>query len=656
MPPLRTTLLLSLFLATASVMQAASPALAELASYEVGDPLAPQLAFEKRLRAAKSKERAATETELISLIAAPKTTTAAKRVFLHWLGWIGTKKSIPTLTEAAKNPDLAHAAVSALAALNIPKSDEALIGISRSIDSQESPGLSIPGFNQRRSDLDYLGYNYPEATRIESFNAIGQRRIFNLDDISNEFSASISALESAELESFGSSGVSPADFEGINIVSDTEFIAKVSPAEIRTMLAIIVNSLRRTPSEEIAPLRKIAVGAYAIMLTKTTHPVARIETAQALVTLDPVNPALFQFAADSDPRLRNVIACGMAVSGNRNALKILSSRFADIAPDTQARMMRTLATALATVSANPAALPLIERALASDNIDVHLAALAAAGSGGNQTTVAKLIPLLASEDKALSAAAFTALTQLPDYDGETNAAIRLTNVTQTIAPQILRILATRQDRDSFAAAMTAATSPDKTLRAAAYEAVALLVRADDLPAILSLDAAPNRREWSKALYAAAALHPEPAAVVTLLQKQLAAAKPADRPFLIAALTMVKSDNAKAALDAMLTSPDIDIRKETIRALSSARSETAFELLLARINAATDTSERLLAQRGAIDTIDQLTLPANDKIDAYRKLWQTADTQETKDAIIAAVKRIRGSAAARFLKEITPSKK
>ncbi|MDF9834359.1 type 1 glutamine amidotransferase [Ereboglobus sp. PH5-5] len=612
----------------------ALPSLKSLAAYEVGDPLAPLLAYEKHIREQTPEQRAAIEKQLIALISEPKTTLAAKRVFLNWLGWIGTEESVflrwhdtGDLASTIKNPDLAHAAITAIAAINIDEANGELLAIIGS-------AATVP------------------ETRIEALNALGQRRFTSMGTIvSDEYLDVTPAINAAAFEAIGNTGAAPENFSDHNAIS--QYFAQERPLpEIRALLACVENTLRRAPAGQADAMRAQAIKIYAGILSVTTDPVARVETAQALVTLDPVNPALFQFAIDTDPRLTNTIATGMAASGNSDAIKILTSRIADIPADTLSRMMRALVT-----NPSPVALPLIDLVLASDNSDVQLAAITAAGACGDNTTVAKLSPFIASENKDISAAAFTALTQLPDCNGKTNSALR---IPHSAFSKRLLILAQRQEYGMFRFALADTASDDNDLRAAAFEAVALLVREGDFPQILELAAnikrPADRREWTKALYTSAAIHPAPAEAVSLIEKQLNAAKPADRPPLIAALTMIDAPEAKSVLHAMLTSPDIDARKETIRALSSARGETAYELLLERITAAPSESERLLAQRGAIDTVDHLAIPANDKVKAYRKLWKTAQTQEARDAIIAAVKNLGNSSAKKFLKEISQNEK
>ncbi len=602
----------------ASLAQASAPSLQELATYESGDPLARQLAYEKYIRTVDAGERASIAGQLETFISAPATTIAAKRIFIKWLGWIGAEKSISTLTTAAKNPGLAHAATRALAAIDASGAETALLSLTDAIR--------------------------PESVRIEALNALGQRRADSaVSNIATFADDKNSAVAAAALDALAAIGTQ-------NAIDSLRRAGGPELPRVRAALLALDNLVRRNPS---AAIRAQVIGLHAETLASARDATARVEAARALLALDPANPALLPPATDSDARLRNVIAVGMAVSGNSDAVAMLASRFNDIPADTRRRMMVALAS-----TRNATAMPLIGNALDGADESLRLAALSAAGACGDENTVATLLPWLARKEKDVSAAAFNALARLPDCDGKTNAALRRQLDDAAMKPKVMLVLAQRQDRSIYSVALADTETGDNVLRAAAYEAIALLVRPGDLPQVAplagKLQRPVERREWIKALYIATAAHPDAKAAVELLQRQLDTAKPVDLPSFIAALTMVNSRDAKTALSAMLASSDIEARKETIRALSSARTQTAYDLLVDHIAVATDTSERLLTQRGAIDTLNQLSMSKDKKVAAYRKLWQTADTQENKDAIIAAVKRIRHDEATKFLKEFAPA--
>jgi len=415
----------SAFYISASAQETtALPPLAALSTYEYGDSLAPQLACEKYFRTATSAQRAAAETKLIALIISMKTTTAAKRVFLTWLGWIGTGKSIPMLTNAAENPDLAHAAISALAAINTDEAD----------DADDALISMLPEMLNA------------EATRIEAANALGQRRASNLVAASaTDFNMPPQVLAAA-LEAVSNIGISDADFESLREHLPEITTPQLSLPQARVTLAGIGNALRRAPAEKADTMRETISKFYGLILTVNTDPAIRVETAQALITLDPTNAALIPFlSVDTDPRLLTTIATGLAISGDKAVVKLLTDHFAAFPANIQSRVMRSLST-----TPNATAFPLITMSLASTDDTVRLAALAAAGACGNEETVPLLIPFLASENKDISTAAFAALTQLPDCDGKVDAALeqQIANSAPPL-PQLIPILAKRRPNAHF---------------------------------------------------------------------------------------------------------------------------------------------------------------------------------------------------------------
>jgi hypothetical protein len=181
-----------------------------------------------------------------------------------------------------------------------------------------------------------------------------------------------------------------------------------------------------------------------------------------------------------------------------------------------------------------------------------------------------------------------------------------------------------------------------------------------LPAVLSLAAniktGADHREWTRALFDSVALEPDAASAARLLSARLARSGARERAALIGALTLVNAPGASDTLQSLLAAPDAAVRKETIRALSAARTPDACKLLLATARNGLAADEQTLALVGAIATLDKLDLPAAAKVGEYRAAWALATRDEERQSIIAAVQKIRAPAATAFLQEIAPAKK
>ena len=117
---------------------------------------------------------------------------------------------------------------------------------------------------------------------------------------------------------------------------------------------------------------------------------------------------------------------------------------------------------------------------------------------------------------------------------------------------------------------------------------------------------------------------------------------AQKEILVNVLARLDVKEANDKLAAVLNSQDAELRKQAIRALSSARSSASLALLPVIAEKGQSNSEKILALKGYIDTIAALTdmeLNMNQRFNAYSIAWKLAARDEEKAAIRSAVKRI-----------------
>jgi hypothetical protein len=106
---------------------------------------------------------------------------------------------------------------------------------------------------------------------------------------------------------------------------------------------------------------------------------------------------------------------------------------------------------------------------------------------------------------------------------------------------------------------------------------------------------------------------------------------------------------------MLASPDAEVRKDIIRALSSARSKGAYTLLLETAQKSTENSEKILSLRGFLETLSSMDgLSSSERVDGFRAAWPLATRQEEKNAILSAAKAMKSKLADKFVEEFAPS--
>ncbi len=637
---------LALLCAAPALLAAASAsALAPLSAYDYGQPLAPLIDYENRLHAATPAERAAAGDEMLALLDAPGTTTAARRVFIDWLGVAGTEKSAPVLARLAASPDYTFNAARALAA--------------------------IPGEEAGKALIAFLDHD-SNAVRIAAANALGQRRMESsippLARLLDPGSKVTADLRAAALDALAQIGTAAA-VHALQIIRTGHSPGPEDLPRVRALAAAAANTVRRAPPSEKNAAQ--ARGKELLLATLHNVPVEiKIEIISTLFTPDPANPGcnlmgynpaaaeLRPLLTDPDPRLRAAAARGLATSSNPASVEILRGQFPALPSDTQLAALTAIAG-----SRNAAALPIIETALAAGSPALREAAIHAAGTCGAGPQLAALVRALGGSESSIAAAAQTALQRFPS---ETVGAFLLNQLTttatgdNTLRVRLLDVLAARQERAVFSQSAAWTADSDASLRAAAFATVARIVRPGDLSAVLSLAAniktGADHREWSRALSDSVALEPDAASAARLLSGQLARSGARERAALIGALTLVNAPGAAGTLQSLLATPNAAVRKETIRALSTARTPDACKLLLATARNGTAADERTLALVGAIATLEKLDLPAAVKVGEYRAAWALATRDEERQSVIAAVKQIRVPAASAFLKEISAANK
>ncbi|MDR0353873.1 MAG: HEAT repeat domain-containing protein [Opitutaceae bacterium] len=699
-------LLCAAILPARSLLAAESaPTLAPLAAYDYGQPLAPLIDYETWLHAATPAQRAAAEDEILALLATPDpaiptpataTTTApaapaatiltpaARRVFIDWLGVIGTAKSAPALALLAANPDYTFHAARSLATIPGEEAEKALLALLG--DPLPCPPTEVP-------------------IRVAAANALGQRRAENaVNALANHFGGNYTtAVSAAARDALANIGTlrtldvlrptaSKAHGPGFpryypyirakHLPSVRAFIAasgnhvhRAPPSEKNAAIAHVKNRLVETLSDAIDPQVKIetirALFAFDAEIkrtaTSTPAPTAGLSPYDSILITSIFTPpdtafsesAVAALLADPDPRLRAAIARGLAASSDPASVKLLRDQFPALPPDTQLAALNAIAS-----SRNAAALPVIGPVLAGvgvNSAEIRCAAVRAAAATGDAGVIPALLAALEDGDPAIANAAQNALETLPLENANTPLVELFGHsLPADTHARIITILAARQCRDAFIFALASTTAEVPALRAAAFAALARLVRPGDLADILdiagNIRAAADRREWRRALFTAAGDAPAPASAATALSAAIARATGPERAALIGALTLVNAPAATDTLQTLLAAPDAAVRKETLRALSAAQTPEACKLLLAAARNGAAPDERTLALIGAIATLEKLDQPAAAKIGEYRAAWPLATRDEERQAIIAAVKKIRAPSATAFLKEIAPADK
>ena len=607
----------------AAPVTTATDSLALFARYDYGQDTSAISNLETTLRGQSSAERAACEPKLLALLAADGTRIAVKQALLRCLLLTATPAAIPALEKIATSEVLAADAARILAGIADPAADAALLRLAASA---------------------------PAASRATFLNAFGQRRSVAATGALSRIAKTAPSPAEAEaaVETLARIGTPKA----LAALAALPRNGPLAEARTRALLAAADTVIRRAPDASRPAVAKVARS----VLSATNLTPYRIEAAQILLAAVGENAVgeLLPLTRDPVLRVRQSIARSLVLSGLRTALTGLNTAFASLPTDTQAAIV-----AAAYDASSPALMPLVKTALSTGDVSIRPLAARTAGRCGDETTVDLLIPLLnATPD--LASAAKEGLGLLPSGKTDTLLLDKLARADAPAAKvSLLVVLAARQQRAAFPAALALCAQTDPTVRALAFEAVAKLARAEDFSLILAL--APDlkkpadRREWRKALFAAASTQPENGQALALVQAALAQPDAPERPVLIGALTVLPGEESTKVLRAMLASSDAAVRKDIIRALAAARSEGAYALLKEIAQNSHESSEQILALRGYLDTLAAFeNLKPAQRVEAYRAAWSLASRPEEKAAIIAAVKEITGRDAEKFLKEFAPA--
>lgn len=554
----------------------------------------------------------AEETALRATLADSASTDTALRAALDQVRRLGVTSAIPELERLGARAGFVDRVAVVLGSLRHPAAKTALLRLSDAV----SPGARPPV-------IQALGA-YP-----------GQDVIKRLGEIA---SGSDPADADAARETLAAFGRRDA-------LAALETLA-ASPERNRA----IVDTLSLLSTRDRGAEKFAAERLQRLLAAPGLAPALRVE---ALAALNQLDTAAALAVAESwltapDRRVRQAAAASLARNLTPSRTESLGRRWSELPVDVR--------VVLVAAAEHRDALPLVLLAISSPEESlVYESGTRAASRIGDVDTLLTLLPRLGEKGRARELAQIAlAGSTAPELTTRLRAAAARQDPAAPL-PALLGLLADRYDREALPLVIKACASPADDLRAGGFSALATLSAPGDLPVVLEQAAnvkkSAERRDWRKALFNTASTHPSATDAVALVVRRLESADAGERPLLIGALTQIRAPEATEALDQMLSATDPDARKSVIRALSSARAQESLDLLIKVASGAAPEDERILALRGAVETVPALeNLNASARVDRFRKLWPLAFRQEEKDSILAAVRQIKDRSATRFLNE------
>jgi type 1 glutamine amidotransferase/HEAT repeat protein len=614
------------------IKESAEAALKTLPKYAYGDSTEALCNLLEAIRKGDEATRGRFEAALVGLLQDASATPASKETVCRLLGWMGREDAVPVLSKIADSAtggsgnvagSLNGYAIRALATIPATAADQALVELLSSGD---------------------------EERKIEVMSAIGMRGASSAIPILSKIAASKSpALSGAAFQTLAALRSADAlnAILGVKVAAGNGSLQNEAVISASSSLLSKATALPDAASEKLVSIAG-SEAAYAQRLSAlrvllSAHLPAGVQQAVAMLQ-------------DGDYCLREGAAASLAEFATPDQLPATAW---EKNPDARVVLLRRLSQ-----QANPASLPLLQGALASSDDKVRLAAIEGISRCGDVKNFDMLFPLLSDTNALVAQAGKSAVAALKGHDVNDRLIALVSPSSPALSASVLSILADRQEHRILDQAIVAMSSPDRVLRAAGYAAFAKLAASGDLAKCLAL--APTVKEayaesFQKGLVRAVILDPSPSSAAAQISAAFDQGNAAQKETMINVLARLEVKEANDKLRTILTSSDSELRKQAVRALSSARSAASLELLPGVAEKGQSDSEKILALKGFIDTIAaNADLKDEKRFGAYQTAWKLAGREEEKAAVRSAVDKIpkrkipKTKEAADFLQELNQS--
>jgi type 1 glutamine amidotransferase/HEAT repeat protein len=616
-PPLATTV------ATAKPSQAMVPlspdqakalgeaSLLDLPKYNYGDAADAPYNVLEALRKGTPETRSQFEPKLVAILKDPTATDASKQSIIRWLGWMGAEDAVPVLTKLAEStandPTKAAGntggyAVRALATIPVKSADRALVDLLAS--GREDRQVAV------MSAIAVRG----AATAIPELSKVAASKSPALSESAFQTLAALGSVEALKA------------ILKVKVAKGNGALKNAGVINVSSSLVAKGIALPDAASENLASIAE-SEGPYAQRLSAL-----RVLASAKLPAWQKEAVALLK---SEDYRLRNGAAKTLAEFGTPEQLASVS--WSD-SPDAWVIVLKRLGQ-----NADASSIPLYQKALGSADSNVLLAAIWGLSRSGDGKNLESLTQLLSDSNAPVALAAKSGVATLKGSDVGAQLITLEASSKPALAAILLSILADRQEHKAIDPAIAAMNSSDPALQSAGCEALSRLATSGDLGKCLTLVSSVkgrNAENFQKAVVRAAIFDPSSSSAATQIVTAFDQGDASQKEILINVLARLEVKEANDKLAAILNSQDVDQRKQAIRALSSARSATSFALLPVIAGNGQSNSEKILALKGYIDTIEALSdLNNNDRFKAYLTAWKLASRDEEKSAIRAAVKKV-----------------
>lgn len=578
----------------------------DIARYESGGNMAGIRAFESLVRESAQKPalRKSLESALIKVLSGDAT-FEGKRFACQNLAVLGSDEALPVLAKLLESEETAGIACLALGAYPSGKAGQALraaLGTSKG------------------------------ASRAQIINTLGDRRD----------AESVSALASIARDK--ETAVAEAAVVALAKIGNAEATAAIdglrneAPSGLAT--ALTDASLRIAAQIAAAGDRDAAIRIYQEYCGPANPPHLRRAAFAALLRQDRDGGArrIIEMLHGDDAILKPAAIAGIASLDMPGASERFSAEMVGLKPDVQILLMGAL-----VARGDEGARRGVAAQVENTDPQVALAAIRYLGIMGHASFVPPLIKIASKPaSPEHSEAALLSLQQLKgDAPNEAILAAARTSPAEA-RTGLLGVLVARRTTGAVPFLIEQAADPDARIASAALKGIGKLATPDRLPQLVDMLAALARPELEKDLCAAIVqlsrkIEDPNARSQSILAGYRKASATSVRAAMLRAMADTAGTEALEVALAAMADPDKTVAEAATRAVANWSDPAAAPSLLARAQASTEPTAKILLLRGAIRLLARAeTRPANAVIADYADALKIATRSEEKQMVISGL--------------------
>jgi len=590
-------------------------AMKALPKYEFGQSRQHLTLIHHALRDADKAKRAAL-CERLAQVLGSGATGAAKRWVCRQLSLFGTKDQVPELAALLLDEKLSDMARYALQRMDDASAVEAM----RSALPKANPGQ-----------------------KIGLMNSLGERGDQKAVD------SIIKALSSGDEPIAIAAARALAKIGGAKAI---DALGKACAKSEGRLLEVVRDGWLRGADQLLADGKKDqAAEIYHAMYKPNLPKHVRLAALRGIVAAggEKTMPLLTEILTGTDRYMQaSALRFLREVAGPETA-KALTGLLPKLPAATQAMLLEDFA-----VRGDPAALPAVKKAAASQDEVIKKAAVATMGKLGDASCLPTLTGLAAGGGP-LADLARNALDTLPADDVNPAMLKMARQADPKVRKEVVRSLGARGAKGAVPVLLEAARADDTAVRQEAIRALEQLADAQALPALVKLVVAPredaDRGVAQHALATVCGRVQDKKASAAAILGALAAAPPAAKAALLQTLPRVGTANALAAVRKHASASDENIRDKAIRALAEWPDPAAADDLMKIATSTEKTTHQVLALRGYIRLAGAEGLKADRRLDMYRKAMAAAKRDDEKRQALGGLGNVKAVDA---LKMVIPA--